>query len=218
MDAVVPVVSALLDPILYLAGHTDNITGNPNPDGVSGVEDDRGIGMVPIVGVVLLAVLAVGMMMWLQRQEREVADGPKREESARALNLKSLAPVGVIAAMIATPLVIWTASSGGAKDTLIVERWTNDKDKPELLISLTKHELNTLRTANGKRRVRLVCTGRQGEAVVDSDTKWPFIKERGYAYPHYHHAASADQVRRADECRLRGLSVRLEADVGGALR
>jgi hypothetical protein len=219
MDPVPPfVVSALVDPILFIAGHGDNITGNPTPDGPSNADDDGGIGMIPIVGVVLLGVFAVGMMLWLQRQDREPAAGEERTEGGRALNLKSLAPGGVIAAMIAAPLIIWTASSGKDKDTLIIERWTNDKGKPELLISLTKNELNTLRTANGKRRVRLVCTGRDGEAVVGADAKWPFIKESGYPYPHYHHAATAEQVRRADECNLRGLSVRLAADVEGALQ
>jgi hypothetical protein len=204
----------LLDSSLILAGHGDSITGN-YPTGGSTVDDDGGgIGMASIVAVLCLALVAVGLLMWLSRREKEPGD----EGPVRARQLRSVAPLTFIAAIIAAPLIVWTASSGGDDQKgLIVERWTNDKGAPELIVSLTEEELNTLRTTNGKRTVRLSCLGRQGQAVLDANPRWPFITEMGYEYPHVHQAATSEQVQRVDECRLRGARVSLEADVEGAL-
>jgi hypothetical protein len=120
-------------------------------------------------------------------------------------------------AVIAAPLVVWTTSSGGDEKSLMVERWTSTAGAPELLVSLGDDDLNILKTTNGKKTVRLECRGRQGQAVLDAKQKWPFIKERGYEYPHAHQAASSEQVQRADRCSLSGIGKRLEADVEGAL-
>jgi hypothetical protein len=215
MDSVMPFVfSTLLDSILVLAGHGDSITGNPVPTGGPGPEDEGGIGAAPIIGVVLLAVVVVGLLVWLNRDEKESGD----EAAVRAPRRRSIAPAALIAAVIAAPLIVWTASSGGDDEkALIVERWTNDKGAPELIVSLPEEELNTLKTTEGKRTVHLRCIGRQGQAVLDATPKWPFITEAGYEYPHVHQAATAEQVQRADNCRLRADDLNLEADVEGAL-
>jgi hypothetical protein len=208
------VFSTLLDSILVLAGHGDSITGNPMPGGESSSEDGGGIAPAAIVGVLLLAVVVVGLLVWLNRQEQESGD----EVAVRAPRSRSIAPAALIAAVIAAPLIMWTASSGGDDEkSLIVERWTNDKGAPELIVSLVEDDLNTLKATKGRRTVRLSCVGRQGQAVLDSEPKWPFITEAGYDYPHVHQAATSEQVQRADSCRLRADDLSLEADVEGAL-
>jgi hypothetical protein len=99
----------------------------------------------------------------------------------------------------------------------MVERWTSLSGAPELLVSLGEDDLNARKTTNGSKTVRIQCRGRQGQMVLDAKQKWPFIKERGYEYPHAHRAATTEQVQRADECRLSGIGVPLEAEVEGAL-
>jgi hypothetical protein len=215
METVMPFVfSTLLDSILILGGHGDSVTGNPMPGGETSSEDGGGIGTAPIVAVLLLAVVVVGLLVWLNREERETED----EVAERTPRRRSIAPAALIALVIATPLIVWTASSGGDDEkSLIVERWTNDKGTPELIVSLVEDDLNTLKATNGKRTVSLSCVGRQGQAVLEAEPKWPFITERGYDYPHVHQAATSEQVQRADSCRLRVSRVSLEADVEGAL-
>lgn len=202
----------LLDSILVLAGHGYDFRGSPSGESGSG-DGGGGIGMVPIVAVVVLALVTVGLLVWLNRREKESGD----EDRVRTLKLKSFAPVVLIVVIIATPLIMWTASSGGDEESLIVERRTGITGAPELLVSLGDKDLNTLETTNGKRSVRLKCLGRQGQAVLDAKQRWPFIKEQGYDYPHAHQAASPEQVQRADRCRLSGIRVPLEAEVEGAL-
>lgn len=118
---------------------------------------------------------------------------------------------------IATPLVLWAASSGGVEQSLIVERATGLTGAPELLVNLTDEDLNKLQTTRGRRAVRVECLGRGGQVVLDAKQRWPFINEPGYDYPHVHQRATRDQLVRADRCRLRGTRIRLEADVEGAL-
>src|SRR5688572_1926872 len=179
------VVSSMLDSILVLAGHGDSITGNQVPTRPSGSEDEGGIGMVPIVGVLVIALVTVGVLVWLNRQDRQTGDAA----GGRSLNLKAMAPAGLIAAVIATPLIVWTASSGGDEKNLKVERWTSTDGKPELLVSLTETELNTLATTKGRRTVSLECRGRDGQRVLTAEQKWPLLKESGYEFPHAHQAA-----------------------------
>ena len=196
MDAVMPFVfSTLLDSVLVLAGHGDSITGNQVPTRDPGTDDGGGgIGMGPIIAVALVAVVAVAVLVWLNRQERD----PAAESRSRSLNLKAVAPLGMIAAVIATPLIVWTASSGGDEKKLTVERWFNDQtNAPELLVSLREDDLNTLETTNGKRAVRIECRGRDGETVLVARQKWPLLLERGYDYPHAHQEATRDQIRRS---------------------
>ena len=208
----------LHDSMLVLAGHGDSVTGNQVRTGTP--DDGGGIGMVPIIGVMVLGIGAVALLMFLNRQENGGGDLELAAEAGgmRALRLRSVAPLGLIAAVIATPLILWTASSGGDGKALMVERWTNDKGTPELLVSLAEAEDNTLRATNGRRSVRLVCSGRDGERVLSATQKWPFIKEKGYEFPHAHQPATADQVRRAENCRVRGTSRKLAAGVKGSLK
>jgi hypothetical protein len=203
-----------LDFTLVLAGHGDSITGNYPTGGSGSTDDSGGIGTAPIVIVILLAVVTVGVLVWLNRQEKGAGD----QAPARPLNLKALAPFGFLVAVIAAPLVMWTASSGGDDRTMIVERSTSVKGDPEFLIALVKKDLNKLDLTNGKRTVRVECVDRDGRMLVAADQKWPFVIERGYDYAHAHQPATAEQVQRAVRCRLIGTSEKLEADVKGALQ
>ena len=210
------IYSTLFDSVLILAGHGDSITGNPSAP-AGDVDDDRGIGIVPIAGVILLGLGVVVLLMWLNRQESEEGDLAVGADGASAVRLKSVAPLALIAAVIGAPLILWTASSGGDDKKLLVERYTNDKGNPELLVSLAEDDLNTTKATKGKLSVQLQCTGRDGQRVLVARQTWPFLKEKGYEYPHAHQAATSEQVRRADTCRLVGAGPGLKADVKGAL-
>jgi hypothetical protein len=207
-------VFPLLDLPFILAGHEGSITGRRSPDAGSRGDDGGGIGMAPIIAVIVLALVTIALLVWVSRQETQSEGEPRQ----RALNLRSIVPAGVIAAIIAVPLIVWTASSGGDDEkSLIVERWTNDSGAPELIVSLGDEDLNALETTNGRRAVRLRCLGGDGQVVLEAKKRWPFIYEAGYDYPHVHQAASAEQVQRADRCRIQGTRVALQADVEGAL-
>jgi hypothetical protein len=155
--------------------------------------------------VLLLAVVTVGIL---------VAVSPP---STRA-KLRLVAPIAFTLVVIAMPLIVWTASSGGDEKSLFVERAISLTGAPELIVSLGDDDLNRMETTRGRRVVRVQCVGRRGQTVVDATQRWPFIYEKGYEYPHIHQAASREQVQRADRCRVRGTRVRLEAGVEGALR
>jgi hypothetical protein len=202
----------LLDSSLVLAGHGYDFRGSPSGDSGGG-DNGGGLSMEWIVAVLLLALVTVAVLMWLNRRE----EGPGDGDGARAMKLKSVAPLAFTVAVIAAPLVVWTTSSGGDEKSLTVERWTSPTGARELLVSLGDDDLNTLKTTNGRKTVRLECRGRQGQAVLDARQKWPFIRETGYKYPHAHQAATSEQIQRADRCRLSGIGKRLEADVEGAL-
>ncbi|MFN2488964.1 MAG: hypothetical protein ABR529_04360 [Actinomycetota bacterium] len=170
-----------------------------------GEDGEGGIGMAWIVAVLLLAVGTVGLLVWVS------------SSSTRA-KLKKVAPGVLIAAVMATPLMVWTATSGVDDDqSLVVERATSPTGAPEFIVSLAEDDLNTLGTTNGKRAVRVECLSREGQVVLQAKQRWPFDNEPGYEYPHAHQAASSEQLRRADRCRLQGTHVRLDADVEGAL-
>jgi hypothetical protein len=203
-SAVLAIVVSLLDVSTVLAGHGYDTGSAPRRD--TGTADDGGggIGLVSILAVAaaVLVVLAVLISM-----------NPK---AARA-RMRTLAPILVLVVLIATPLVVWTATSGGDPKPLVVERGEALTGKPELLVSLTEKDMNTLAATSGRRSVRIRCVGRDGRVVVDGRQKWPFVLERGYDYPHAHQLASREQVQRVDRCQLRGTSTRLEADVEGTL-
>lgn len=190
--------SALLDSIFIIAGHTGARYEFRDSRG----DDGGGIGVVPIVAVLILALVTVGLLVGLDRPER----------------LKSLAPVAFIVVIIAAPLIVWTASSGSDEKGLIVERWSGVTGAPELVVSIAGDDVNTSETTNGKRTVRLECLGRDGQVVLGSKRRWPFADEPGFAYPHVHQKATSEQLQQADRCRLRGTHVRLEAEVTGPLR
>jgi hypothetical protein len=185
------------------AGHGYDVGGSSG--GGSGGDDGGGLSLFWILAVASLAVVTVGLLLWLN-------------PSGVGRRFRSMAPKLLIAVLIAAPLIAWSASSGGDEPDLIVERWTGLDGEPELLVSLGDEDLNTLQTTNGEKVVRMECVGREGEVVLDVERRWPFrMNEPGYNYPHAHQAASRDQVQQADQCRLRGTRVPLEADVEGTL-
>jgi hypothetical protein len=205
-------ISAALDFPIIVGGHGYDFGGSPPGES----RDDNGgggIGMASIVAVLLLTLVTVGLLLWLNRREKEA----RGENRLRALRVKSVLPVVFIGILIATPLVVWTTSSEEDEETLIVERATGITGSPEFIVYLGDEDLNTLETTHGKRTVRVECLGREGQMVLDAKQKWPFINEPGFDYPHIHQAASREQLQQADRCRLRGTRVRLEADVEGAV-
>ncbi|MGH2798081.1 MAG: hypothetical protein ACRDLY_11060 [Thermoleophilaceae bacterium] len=194
-------VFALLDLPTVFGGHTGYESGVPRREGG---DDGAGIGMASIVAVLLLILVTVGILVSLN------------PAGARA-KLRSLAPAALMVVILAAPLGLWAASSGGDERSLIVERATTRTGAPEFIVYLGEDDLNTLETTRGKRAIRVECRNRDGRVVLDERQKWPFITERGYDYPHVHQAASREQFQRADSCRLRGTRVRLEAEVEGPL-
>lgn len=202
---------ALLDFSLVLAGHGLEIgpqrVGEPRADDGGG-----GLSTIWIVAAVALAIGTAGLLVWLRWQDR----GSRSTGRTRALRLRSLAPLGLIAAVVAIALITWAAASGdGDLESLIVERWTNESGSPELIVSVTERHVNTLAATDGERIVRLTCFSRDGAVLVDAEQEWPFVTDLGFEYPHAHQQASVEQVREADRCRL-GTQTPLEADVRGA--
>ncbi|MGH2450488.1 MAG: hypothetical protein ACRDGE_04300 [Candidatus Limnocylindria bacterium] len=186
------------------AGHQYDFRDVP-PGESGGGGEVGGIGTPWIIAVVVLVLVAVAVLVSLN-------------PSKALTRLKAIAPKALILVVIATPLVVWAAFSGGDAASLSVERWTNDAGTPELIISLGAKDLNTLETTDGKRTVRVECVGRDGDLVLDAEQRWPFVDgEPGYDSPHAHQAASREQLQQADRCRLRGTRVHLEANVKGAL-
>jgi hypothetical protein len=200
-----PFLFELIDLPSIEAGHQYDFNDVP-PGESSGGSDEGGIGTPWIIGVIVLALVAVAVLVSLN-------------PSKAIVRLKAVAPKALILIVIAVPLIAWAASSSGdEQQSLIVERWTNDAGASELIVSLGEKDLNTLETTNGNRTVRLECVGRDGELVLDAEQRWPFVDgEPGYDSPHAHQAASREQLQRADRCRLRGTRVHLEADVKGVL-
>jgi hypothetical protein len=195
-------VLSLLDFPTLFGGHTYDTGASPPRDSDGG--GPGGIGTASIVAVLVVTLVTVGLLASLN------------PASARS-KMRSAGPAALMGVAIATPLVLWAASSGGVEQSLIVERATGLTGAPELLVNLTDEDLNKLQTTRGRRAVRVECLGRGGKVVLDAKQRWPFINEPGYDYPHAHQRATRDQLVRADRCRLRGTRVRLEAEVEGAL-
>lgn len=186
-----------------LAGHGLDVGASSRRES-DGDDEVAGLSMPWILAAGSLALITAGVLLWLNPGART--------------RLKAVAPMAVIAIIIAAPLVAWTASAREDKvKSLMVKRETALTGAPELLVSLGEDDMNSLKTSNGKKVVRVVCVGRDGQVVIDRKKEWPFVYERGYDYPHAHVLASRAQVRRAQRCRLRGTRVLLEADVEGRL-
>jgi hypothetical protein len=198
-------LSALLDLDLqtFIGGHGYDFRGSPSAE-PSGDDGGGGIGMGPILAVLLLTFGTLGLLVWLS-------------PSSAAAKVKTVGRGALVVGVIAVPLIVWAGSSGGDEQSLIVERATSRTGAAEFIVSLVEDDLNTLQTSRGKRAVRVQCLGRDGQVVLDAKRKWPFVDEPGYDYPHAHQPASREQLQQADRCRLRGTRVPLEADVEGAL-
>jgi hypothetical protein len=196
-------VLSLLDLPTFFGGHTYDI-GSSSSRESGGDGGGGGIGTASIVAVLAVALVTAGVLASLN------------PSSARRM-ARSAAPAALMAIIVAMPLVLWAASSGGAEQGLIVERATDLPGGPELLVNIADKDLNKLQTTKGRRAVRVQCLGRGGQVVLDARQKWPFITEPGYDYPHVHQRATREQLVQAERCRLRGTRVRLEAEVEGAL-
>jgi hypothetical protein len=195
----------LLDVITVLAGHTYDVGGTPRGES-RGAEGGGGLGTTTIVALAALALATVGLLVQLS-------------SSAARAKLKTAAPLGLTAVIILAPLLAWAAASGGDDDValLIVERSKDVKGAPEVLMSLTDDELNTLSSTNGRRIVRVQCLAADGEVVVDGQQPWPFVEERGFDAPHAHQPASRDELARTERCRVLGTRDPLEAEIRGPL-
>lgn len=196
-------VLSLLDLPTVFGGHTYDIGASPSRES-GGDDGGGGIGTASIIAVLAVVLVTVGVLASLN------------PTSARR-KARSAAPAALMVIVVAMPLVLWAASSGGVEQGLIVERSTDLPGGPELLVNLADKDLNKLQMTGGRRAVRVECLGRGGEVVLDARQRWPFIKEPGYDYPHVHQRATREQLVQAERCRLRGTRVRLEADVEGAL-
>jgi hypothetical protein len=190
--------SAVLDSLI-LGGHTGY--GNELRES-TGDNGEGGIGLPWIVALVLLGAGTAGLLVRLS-------------PTARA-KLKRAGPGILIAAVMATPLIVWATTSAGDDESLIVERATSRTGTPELIVSLSEDDQNRLEMTNGKRAVRVKCHDREGDVVLEGDQRWPFKNEPGYDYAHAHQPATSEQLRRAERCRLEGSRVPLEADVEGS--
>lgn len=190
-----------------LAGHGIDLGGSSR-DG-SGDYDVAGLSLPWILAATALTLVTVGLLVWLN---------PSSRVSRKLRN--NLPEAGLIAVLVVTPLVVWNvvAESAGNSPSLIVERVAVGLNGgPEFLVSLGEDDLNTLKTTNGRKVVRVECVGPKGQLVFAAKADWPFGNESGYDYPHVHQPASRDKLRIADQCRLRGTRIRLQADVKGTL-
>ena len=132
----------------------------------------------------------------------------------RNFDLRRYAPVIVIVLLVAGPLAIWAATSGGSgggakKTGLIVERGVSFTGAPELVVSINgQAEVTT-----GADTVRIECTDNDGNVIIKTSQPWPFIDEPGYPYPHVHLGDSPEKVEGSRHCRVIGTDKRLEAAV-----
>lgn len=201
-------VSALLNAPFIIAGHGYDTGATPRREPSASEVGDVGGGIptTSIVAVAVVALVTLGVLVWMN-PSRAVA------------RVRAMAPMALIAVIIAAPLAGWAVTSDGDDESaVVIERATGAKGVPELLISLLDDELNTLDTTNGQQVVRVECRGRDGQVVLEADQKWPFvITEQGFDLPHAHQPATAEALKRAVRCRLHGTRVRLEAAVQDAL-
>jgi hypothetical protein len=210
------VIDTLLDVPTIIAGHGYDTGALPRGEPSGDNEESGGIGTTTILVVALLAVGTVAVLLWLSPSRAKVL-GHLRPSHVKP-RLRAAAPLALAAVFIAAPLIAWAASSDEDEPPeLIVERARAQDGSPEILVALDDDELNSLKTTNGKRAVRVECRGRDGRVIVDGRHRWPFVGEVGYDAPHAHQKVSREQLQRAARCRLRGTRVRLEADVEGPL-
>jgi len=203
MMRLLPFVLEQVDVPTILAGHGYDVGTEPRGDGGGG-DDEGGLTTFWILAVGGLALATAGILVAL-------------DPAGAAAKLRRHGAKVLILAVVAAPLVAWTAASGSEEKGLLVERWTTEGGAPELIFSLRGEELNTPETTGGQNLVRLECVDGDGEVVLAGKKRWPFPTERGFDYPHVHQAATTDQVLAVDTCRLLETTVTLEADVQGTL-
>jgi hypothetical protein len=131
----------------------------------------------------------------------------------RSRDLRRYAPVAVIVVLVAAPLAIWAGTSGGGGDDdkrgLIAERGTSIEGTPELILSIA----GDVQVQGAATSVRVECTDKDGNVIVNGTQPWPFVDEPGYPYPHVHQIDSPEKIEGARRCRVLGTDTRLEAEV-----
>jgi hypothetical protein len=130
----------------------------------------------------------------------------------RNFDLRRYAPVVVILVLVAAPLAVWAATSGGSdeeKQGLIAERSVGLTGEPELVLSI----VGEAQVTSGASSVRIECTDKDGKVIVKGTQPWPFVEEPGYPYAHVHQSDSPEKVEAARRCRVLGTDTRLEAKV-----
>jgi hypothetical protein len=131
----------------------------------------------------------------------------------RKVDLRRYAPAIVIVVLVAAPLAIWAATSGGSgdgdKEGLIVERGVSLTGAPELVVSIA----GPAEVTSGASSVMVECMDKDGKVIVKAPQPWPFVDEPGYPYPHAHLADDAEKVEGARRCQVLGTNKRLEAAV-----
>jgi hypothetical protein len=132
----------------------------------------------------------------------------------RNLDLRRYTPVIVIVFLVAAPLAIWAATSGGSGDDgnrqgLIVERGVSLTGAPELVISIA----GEAQVTTGESTVRVACVDKDGKVIIKGTHPWPFVEETGFPYPHVHQGGEPAEVEGARRCRVLGTDKRLDAPV-----
>jgi hypothetical protein len=130
----------------------------------------------------------------------------------RNFDLRRYAPVVVILVLVAAPLAVWAATSGGSdeeKQGLIAERSVGLTGEPELVLSI----VGDAQVTSGASSVRIECTDKDGKVIVKGTQPWPFVEEPGYPYAHVHQSDSPEKIEGARRCRVLGTDTRLEAKV-----
>jgi hypothetical protein len=130
----------------------------------------------------------------------------------RNFDLRRYAPVVVILVLVAAPLAVWAATSGGSdeeKQGLIAERSVGLTGEPELVLSIA----GEAQVTSGASSVRIECTDKDGKVIVKGTQPWPFVEEPGYPYAHVHQSDSPEKIEGARRCRVLGTDTRLEAKV-----
>lgn len=131
----------------------------------------------------------------------------------RNVDLRRYAPAIVIVVLVAAPLAIWAATSGGSgtgdEEGLIVERGLSLTGAPELVLSIAGPAV----VRSGASSVRVECMDKDGNVIVQAEQPWPFIEETGYPYPHVHQGDDPEKIEGARRCRVLGTDKRLEAPV-----
>jgi hypothetical protein len=87
----------------------------------------------------------------------------------------------------------------------------------ELVISLPREDLETVRASGAERRVGLVCVDATGEVEFRSVLPFPFTDtDGGLEPPHVHRNLPPGEVASIETCRLEGTAVEVEGPLRGA--
>jgi hypothetical protein len=100
---------------------------------------------------------------------------------------------------------------------LTLQEFERPDTGPELLISLPKARLNTLRATGGRTSVTLTCFGATGPPAFSIPQPWPLMEELGFPLPHMHVPVGQRLLDTIRRCRLTGPGIDLQGSVPGRL-